>query len=100
VTIRISTAIRHSTATPDEGRSLLEDLRAHDIEEIYIGGLATDYCVRESVLDARRAGVRVTVLEDAVAGIDMKRGDSDRAIAAMSVAGAHVATSQGWPFTL
>ena len=84
----------------DEGRSLLEDLRAHDIEEIYIGGLATDYCVRESVLDARRAGVRVTVLEDAVAGIDMKRGDSDRAIAAMSVAGAHVATSQGWPFTL
>jgi nicotinamidase/pyrazinamidase len=73
-----------------EGRSLLEDLRAHGIEEVFIGGLATDYCVRESVMDARRAGMRVTVLRDAVAGIDVKSGDSDRAIADMCAAGAQV----------
>jgi len=81
----------------DEGRSLLEDLRAHDIDEVVIGGLATDYCVRESVLDARRAGVRVTVLEDAVAGIDVKNGDSERAFADMRAAGAHVTPSTAWP---
>jgi nicotinamidase/pyrazinamidase len=83
-----------------EGRSLLADLRAHDVEELFIGGLATDYCVRESALDARRAGVRVTVLQDAVAGIDVKSGDSDRAIADMCGAGAHVTASTAWPFTI
>jgi nicotinamidase/pyrazinamidase len=84
----------------DEGRSLTEDLQAHGIEELYVGGLATDYCVRESVLAARKAGLRTAVLEDAVAGIDAQRGDVDRAFDEMRAAGADVTASTRWPFTL
>ena len=78
--------------TPD-GLSLADDLRARRIEHLYVGGLATDFCVRETVLDARRAGVRVTVLKDAVAGIDVRPGDSNRALADMRDAGAELATA-------
>jgi nicotinamidase/pyrazinamidase len=84
----------------DQGRSLLEDVQTHGIEELYIGGLATDYCVRESVLAARRAGLRIVVLRDAVAGIDVQPGDVDRAFDVMCAAGAHVTTSTLWPFSL
>jgi nicotinamidase/pyrazinamidase len=77
--------------TPD-GTSLFDDVRERRIERLYVGGLATDYCVRASVLDARRAGLDVIVLRDAVAGIDVQPGDSDRAIAEMREAGATVAT--------
>ena len=45
---------------------------------------------RHSVLDSRRAGLEVTVLTDAIAGVDMKAGDSDRAIEDMQAAGAHL----------
>jgi nicotinamidase/pyrazinamidase len=75
-----------------DGTSLLDDLRGRGIERLYVGGLATDYCVRASVLDARRAGFEVTVLRDALAGIDVHPGDSDRAITEMREAGAIVAT--------
>jgi nicotinamidase/pyrazinamidase len=74
------------------GKALLEDLREHGIERLYVGGLATDYCVRASVLDARRAGLKVTVLGDAIAGIDLHPGESERALTEMREAGADVAT--------
>ena len=74
-----------------EGKTLLQDLRDRDIDQLYIGGLATDYCVRASVLDALSADLKVTVLEDAVAGVDVRPGDSVRAIAEMRGAGAKVA---------
>jgi nicotinamidase/pyrazinamidase len=76
--------------TPD-GRSLAEDLRGRGIRRLFIGGLATDYCVRQSVKDALAAGLDITVLEDAVAGVDA--GDSARAIAEMRAKGARFATS-------
>ena len=76
-----------------EGKRLIDDLREQGVERLYVGGLATDYCVRASVLDARRAGLEVTVLGDAVAGIDLHAGDSDRAIADMREAGAAVTTA-------
>ena len=85
--------------TPD-GVSLADDLHARRIEHLYVGGLATDFCVRETVLDARRAGVHVTVLKDAVAGIDVHPGDSDRAFADMRDAGAEFTTSTEWPFAV
>jgi nicotinamidase/pyrazinamidase len=56
--------------TTTDGRPFLADLRQRHIDRLYVGGLATDYCVRHSVLDALGAGVKVTVLEDAVAGVD------------------------------
>jgi len=80
------------------GTSLLEDLRQRAIQRLYVCGVATDYCVRVSVLDACRADVEVTILRDAVAGIDVRPGDSDRAILEMANAGADIATRARWPF--
>lgn len=62
-----------------DGTPLLDDVRRRGITHLYVGGLATDYCVRASVLDALQAGLRVTVLEDAIAGVDLRPGDSTRA---------------------
>jgi nicotinate phosphoribosyltransferase len=56
-------------AETDQGVRVVDDLRRRGISELFIGGLATDYCVRATTLDARRAGFRVTVLTDAIAGI-------------------------------
>jgi nicotinamidase/pyrazinamidase len=75
-----------------EGRPLLDDLHARGIRHLYVGGLATDYCVRASVLDARRAGFDVTVLEDAIAGVDLAAGDADRALDEMRRQGARFAS--------
>ena len=74
--------------TTSSGRPLLADLRQRGITRLYVGGLATDYCVRASVLDALDAGLQVTVLDDAIAGVDVKPGDSERARAEMQARGA------------
>ena len=74
------------------GSSLLEDLRSHGVSHLYVGGLATDYCVRHSALDALKGGLQVTVLTDAIAGVDVQPGDSSRAIEEMMEAGAKLAT--------
>lgn len=73
-----------------EGKSLLDDLRKRRIEHLFVGGLATDYCVKHSVLDLLRAGRAVTVLGDAIAGVDVQPGDSARALAEMRNAGAEI----------
>src|SRR5690606_29204687 len=74
--------------TTTEGRLLADDLRARGVQTLYVGGLATDYCVRASVLDARRHGFEVVVLSDAVAGIDP--AGTERALDEMRRAGAVV----------
>lgn len=74
-----------------EGKTFLQELCDRHIDHLYVGGLATDYCVRASVLDALRLGLKVTVLEDAIAGVDVHTGDSARAIKEMCDAGADVA---------
>lgn len=73
-----------------EGKSLLDDLRKRRIEHLFVGGLATDYCVKHSVLDLLGAGLAVTVLGDAIAGVDVQPGDSARALAGMRNAGAEI----------
>jgi len=83
--------------TPD-GRSLRDDLHARGIERLYVGGLATDYCVRATVLDARKAAFEVIVLRDAIAGIDVHPGDADRSIADMRAAGAEFTARTEWPY--
>lgn len=74
-----------------DGQPFADVLRARGVERLYVGGLATDYCVRASALDALRAGLKVTVLEDAVRGVDVQPGDSARAIAELKAAGAELA---------
>lgn len=72
------------------GRTLAERLRQAGVRRLYVGGLATDYCVRASVLDALRAGLAVTVIGDGVRGVDVTPGDSARALEEMKAAGATV----------
>ena len=78
-----------------DGRLLGDVLEARGITHLYVGGLATDYCVRQSVLDALAAGMTVTVLEDAVAGVDVQAGDSARAMAEMRAHGAGTVRGDG-----
>lgn len=73
--------------------SFPEDLRARGVDHLYVGGLATDYCVRYSVLDALRHGFGVTVLTDAIRAVDVAPGDGDRALDEMRRAGATLASS-------
>jgi nicotinamidase/pyrazinamidase len=75
--------------TPD-GKTFITDLQARKVDHLFVGGLATDYCVEHSVVDALRAGLKVTVLRDAIAGVDARAGDSDRAITRMRNAGAEI----------
>ncbi|MHB9133938.1 MAG: bifunctional nicotinamidase/pyrazinamidase [Armatimonadota bacterium] len=65
-------------------------LRAHDIYEIYLAGLAADYCVLYSVRDACHLGYHTFVIQDACRGIDLHPGDTERAYAEMHERGAMV----------
>ncbi|MCW7754369.1 nicotinamidase [Desulfobotulus sp. H1] len=75
-------------AFTDEGHSLGELLHRAGVHHLVIGGLATDYCVRATALEALAQGFRVTVLEDGVAGVNVKPGDSLRAMETMKAEGA------------
>jgi nicotinamidase/pyrazinamidase len=78
--------------TGEEAPTALERiLRDRGIERVVILGLATDYCVKDTALDARRLGFPVTVVGGAIAPVDLQPGDGDRAIEAVRAAGAEVA---------
>lgn len=65
-------------------------LREREVTRLVIGGLATDYCVVETVVDARMLGYQVEVLRDAIRAVDLQPGDGQRAITRMRDAGAEV----------
>jgi len=77
----------------DEGYSgfeksdLAEILRRNDIDAVTVVGLATDYCVRATALDALREGFTTTVDPEGVRGIDVDPGDSERALEEIRAAG-------------
>jgi nicotinamidase/pyrazinamidase len=73
------------TATPLE-----ELLRHRGIRQVVVVGLATDYCVKETALDAVRLGFDTIVLSGLVRAVDLQPGDGERALAAMRRAGARV----------
>jgi nicotinamidase/pyrazinamidase len=77
---------RTGETTPTELEALL---RGADAERVVVCGLATDYCVKATALDAVRLGFETAVLLDAVRPVDLVRGDGERAIAAMAKAGVH-----------
>jgi len=66
-------------------------IAARDVHRIVISGLATDYCVKDTALDARTLGLDVTVLRKAVRAVEVTPGDGDRAFEAMAAAGVEVA---------
>jgi nicotinamidase/pyrazinamidase len=77
-----------------EGTDLKPLLRRLGVQRIFVGGLATDYCVRYTVLDALRHGFRVFVLTDAIRAINRSPGDGQRAIDEMTRRGATLATTK------
>jgi nicotinamidase/pyrazinamidase len=68
-------------------------LRDHNIQQLYVLGLATDYCVKFTVLDARRLGFDVWLIEDGCRAVDLAAGDGERATDEMRAAGATIITS-------
>lgn len=76
----------------DNGRraatGLADWLRERGVTEVSVAGLATDYCVKFTVLDALREGFKVRVLTQACRGVNLTPGDVDRALAEMQAAGA------------
>ncbi len=77
----------------EAGLPLADILAANGVQHLCIGGLATDYCVRATVLEALARGFGVTLLVDAVAGVDLQPGDAERAIREMEAAGARLLPS-------
>ena len=71
-----------------QGTKLAEELRRRGIKRLLVGGLATDYCVKETVLDGLKYGFEVYHLDDASKGVDVKSGDSERALQDMVAEGA------------
>ena len=79
----------HEAYSAFEGTELAAQLDAAGIERLWVGGLALDYCVRASVLDARRiAGLPVHVILNATRAVDVQPGDGARALEDMRAAGA------------
>ncbi len=78
-----------------QGTDLGDRLRAAGIRRLFIGGLTTDYCVLNSVKDARRLGFEVFVLADAIRAVDVQPGDGKRAEEEMASVGARFITLGG-----
>jgi nicotinamidase/pyrazinamidase len=90
------------TKNKDDGYSAFEAtsddlekiLKQHQVTELYVTGLATDYCVRASALDAVRKGFRTLVVTDAVAAVNLKPDDGTKALEEMRNAGVKLVTSR------
>lgn len=76
----------------DKGNPLIEDLKADGIDTLIVCGLATDYCIKASVLDALKNGFGVKLLLDGIRAVNVNEGDGDAAIADMERAGAQIVT--------
>ncbi|MFL5674520.1 MAG: isochorismatase family protein [Chloroflexota bacterium] len=62
-------------------------LRDASVDTVVVTGLATDYCVKATAIDAAALGFRTSVLTEAIAAVDLQPGDGDRALAEMEAAG-------------
>jgi nicotinamidase/pyrazinamidase len=74
-----------------DGTRLAELLRERGVDRVTLVGLATDYCVKNTALEALQEGFTVIVDSTAVRGVDVEPGDSERALAEMRAAGANIA---------
>jgi nicotinamidase/pyrazinamidase len=76
-----------------DGTDLALQLRRLGVEEVWVGGLATDYCVKQTVLDGLKEGFRVKALENAMRAVEVNPGDGERALEEMRKAGAEIVNS-------
>jgi nicotinamidase/pyrazinamidase len=80
--------MRHPETTETIATDLADLLGQSGVTQLVIAGLATDYCVKSTVLDARDKGYPVTVIQNGIRAVDLNEGDGDRAIEEMLAAGA------------
>ena len=73
-----------------DGTNLAQLLREESVEEVWVGGLATDYCVKHTVIDALREGFEVKALADAMRAVNVNSVDGAKAIGEMREAGAEI----------
>lgn len=83
-------SVRHPVTGETAPTPLYDLLRGGGVERLVVVGLATDYCVVETVTDARMLGFPVRVLPTGIRAVDLQPGDGDRAITRMRDAGAEV----------
>ncbi len=97
-TTKLDVVLLKGTDNKDDGYSAFEAtnenlavyLRQKRISELYVAGLVTEYCVKQTVLDALRSGFKTFLIEDAVQGICKDENDVPMAIAEMKKAGASI----------
>ncbi len=80
-----------------DGTGLAIDLKQNGITRVFVGGLATDYCVKFTILDALENGLDAVLLTDAIKGINVQPKDSEEAVAMMISSGAKTATLDDFP---
>jgi nicotinamidase/pyrazinamidase len=73
-----------------EGTGLASLLREQGVAEVWVGGLATDYCVKHTALDAAREGFHVKAVADAMRAVERRPGDGQRAVEEMQHAGVEI----------
>ncbi|MBK5207573.1 MAG: isochorismatase family protein, partial [Polaromonas sp.] len=94
IVISKATAQQSDAYSGFEGTELDRLLRQSGVRRLFVGGLATDYCVLNTVRDALRLGYQTVLLLDAIRAVDVHAGDGERAIAEMLQKGAMAVTSQ------
>lgn len=95
---RIGQVLLKGTGSAEEGYSVFEGididlegfLRDRDVDALYVAGLVTEYCVKESALDALKRGFSTYVIRDAVKGVNLQKGDEERAFEEMENAGVRI----------
>lgn len=100
--VRIKQVFLKGTGNKDDGYSAFEAtnldlakfLKEKGVTDLYVAGLATDYCVRASAIDAATQGFRTFVVEDAVAAVNLRAGDGAKAIDDMKKSGVQVIRSK------
>ena len=73
-----------------DGTNLAQILREQEVKEVWVGGLATDYCVKHTVLDALQQGFEVKALADAMRAVNVNSTDGEKVIEEMRNAGAEI----------
>ena len=83
-------SVRDPETEAESDTAMESILRRHGIENVDVVGIATDYCVKETAVDACRRGFKAVVYRNCMKGVDLEPGDSDAAISVMSQAGVEV----------
>jgi nicotinamidase/pyrazinamidase len=87
-----ATDLQREAYSSFDGTTLENQLKEIGVTRVFVGGLATDYCVKETVLDGLKAGFNMVLLSDAVRGINVKPDDSKKAVEEMQDEGAGTVT--------